>query len=187
MADHICPWWMGHVLACPLRRWFEKPEKVLAPYVTRGMTALDVGPGMGFFSLPLARMVGPDGRVVCVDVQPQMINSLRRRAGRAGLLERMDLRVCDTRSLGLDDLAGEIDLALGLAVAHEMPDIASFMRQIHAVLAPDGRFLLAEPAGHVKPDEFEKTVATAEQTGFSISDRPPIKRYHTVVLIRAEQ
>jgi len=182
MADHICPWWIGYLLACPLRRWYQKPERILAPYVRPGMTALDVGPGMGFFSLPLARMVGPDGRVVCVDLQPQMIDSLRRRARRAGLLDRMDLRVCGKDSLGLDDLSGKIDLALGFAVAHEMPDVASFMQQIHAALAPDGRFLLAEPSGHVKPDEFEQTIAAAEQAGFVVIDRPELKRSHTAVL-----
>jgi SAM-dependent methyltransferase len=186
MAHHICPWWMGYVLASPLRRLWQNPKKILGPYVRPGMTALDVGPGMGFFSLPLARMVGPDGRVVCVDIQPQMIDSLRRRAKRDRLLERMDLRICDDDSLGLDDLTGRVDLALGFAVAHEMPDVVSFVRQIHAALAPGGRFLLAEPAGRVQPDEFNRTVHEAEEAGFAVIDRPDIKRSRSVVLQRRD-
>ena len=54
----VCPWWMGYLLACPLRRFFEDPAKILATYVREGMTVLEPGPGMGFFTLELARRVG---------------------------------------------------------------------------------------------------------------------------------
>ena len=49
------------------------------------MTVLEPGPGMGFFTLELARIVGPEGRVVAVDVQPKMVEGLQKRARRAGL------------------------------------------------------------------------------------------------------
>jgi ubiquinone/menaquinone biosynthesis C-methylase UbiE len=51
------------------------------------MTVLAPGPGMGFFTIPLARLVGPSGRVIAVDLQPKMIESLKRRASKAGVLE----------------------------------------------------------------------------------------------------
>ena len=59
MANHICPWWVGYLLANPLRRIFENPDKLLAPFVCNGMTVIDYGCGMGFFTIPLARLVGP--------------------------------------------------------------------------------------------------------------------------------
>ena len=56
MAERVCPWWLGYLLASPVRRWMaENPESLLAPYVREGMTVLEPGPGMGFFTLPLAR------------------------------------------------------------------------------------------------------------------------------------
>ncbi len=74
------------LLASPVRRWMgENPEALLTPYVREGMTVLEPGPGMGFFTLPLARMVGPAGRVVAVDIQARMLDALERRARKAGL------------------------------------------------------------------------------------------------------
>jgi ubiquinone/menaquinone biosynthesis C-methylase UbiE len=81
MAEHgVCPWWVGYILASPIRKLAQNPAPMLKPFVRIGMTVLEPGPGMGFFTLELARLVGPEGRVIAVDVQPQMITGLRRRA-----------------------------------------------------------------------------------------------------------
>jgi hypothetical protein len=58
MPGRVCPWWLGYLLASPMRRWLENPTKLLAPYVQQGMTVLEPGPGMGFFTLEPARLVG---------------------------------------------------------------------------------------------------------------------------------
>jgi len=60
MAKRVCPWWLGYFLASPVRRWLmrEDPAQILAPYVREGMTVLEPGPGMGFFTLELAMRVG---------------------------------------------------------------------------------------------------------------------------------
>ncbi|MFY9643515.1 MAG: hypothetical protein WCD20_15720 [Rhodomicrobium sp.] len=69
MAKHrVCPWWMGYLLASPIRKWWQDPARILSPYVRAGMTVLEPGPGMGFFTLEIARLVGPSGRLVAVDV-----------------------------------------------------------------------------------------------------------------------
>ena len=182
MAERICPWWAGYLLASPIRRWFEKPEEVLGPHLSSGATALDVGCAMGFFSLPMAELVGPSGRVVCVDLQERMIRSLRKRAARAGLSDRIETRVCSARSLGLRDLEGEIDFALAYAVVHEVPDAAPFLAEIAEALAPGGRFLIAEPRGHVSEEALEATTAAAQRAGLSVVDRPVIKRSRTALL-----
>jgi len=77
MAGHgVCPWWIGYLLASPLRRLQCDPAALLAPYVREGVAVLEPGPGMGFFTLELARRVGPTGRVIAVDIQPRMIDGL---------------------------------------------------------------------------------------------------------------
>jgi hypothetical protein len=69
MAEHsVCPWWVGYLLASPLRKLWQEPARILTPFVRPGMTALGPGPGMGFFTLELARLAGPAGRVVAIDV-----------------------------------------------------------------------------------------------------------------------
>jgi len=163
----VCPWYLGYLLASPLRRLLENPEKMLRPYVRPGMTVLEPGCGMGFFSLPLARLVGAEGRVVCVDLQQRMIDGLRRRARKAGVLDRIETAVCSTDDLGVGEWTGRIDLALVIHVIHEVPYADRFLRQIHAALRPGGTLVIIEPKGHVTPAQFEETLALAEAVGFS--------------------
>jgi hypothetical protein len=47
MPHSVCPWWLGYLLASPLRRLQYEPANILAPYVREGMTVLEYGPGMG--------------------------------------------------------------------------------------------------------------------------------------------
>ena len=176
MAQRVCPWWMGYLLASPIRRLLENPNKMLSGLIEPGMTVLDVGCAMGFFTLPAARMVGHRGRVIAVDLQEKMLNSLRRRARRAGLRERIELRNCGEADLGIDDLANQVDLALAFHVVHEVPEAARFFAQLYPTIKPGGRLLLAEPEGHVSIDEYAATEATARSTGFASLSRPEFKR-----------
>jgi len=184
MAEHVCPWWMGYVLISPLRRLSQNPRKILDSHVKPGMITLDVGCGMGYFSLAMAEMVGPEGKVVCIDLQPKMIQALERRASKAGVLDRVDHRVCDKDGLGLDDLGEKIDFALAFAIVHEVPDAESFFKQVHAALRPGGTCLLAEPKGHVSEKRFEETIATAQRAGFEVVGRPEVFRSRTALLNR---
>ena len=58
---HTCPVEMAGSLDFRLRRQFQNPQKILAPYIREGMTALDMGCGPGFFSIDMAQMVGKSG------------------------------------------------------------------------------------------------------------------------------
>lgn len=85
MAKHVCPIWVGYLLASPLRRLFQNPLKLLGSYTREGMTVVDIGCAMGFLTLALPELVGQRGRVIAVDVQEKMIETLRRRVVKAGL------------------------------------------------------------------------------------------------------
>jgi len=100
----VCPWWFGYLLLGPIRRLRHDPSAILAPYLHKGMTVLEPGPGMGFFTLELARRVGRTGRVIAIDVQPKMIERLKRRAANAHLADRIDARVTRADSMQLDGL-----------------------------------------------------------------------------------
>ncbi len=182
MAKRICPWWVGYLLVNPLRRLVQDPEKILPPYVKRGMTALDIGCGMGYFSLPLARMVGPTGRVICVDVQKKMLQGLQRKARRSGLADRIIPRLSLPESLGLQDFTRAVDFALAFAVIHELPGIPAFFAELAPAMKPGGVCLIAEPRGHVTVEEFNSTLAAAVEKGFSAVAGPEIAWSHTAVL-----
>lgn len=186
MAHRVCPWWIGYLLASPVRRWLgQDPVKILSPYIREGMTVLEPGPGMGFFTLELARRVGASGKVVAVDLQPKMIAGLKRRAEKAGLLDRIETRVAVSESLGVDDLAGRVDFTLAYALVHEMPDSAKFFREAAAVSKAGALLLLAEPSGHVKGDQFEIELKQAAEAGFLVGERPVVPHSRAVLLRKA--
>ncbi len=184
MSERVCPYWAGYFLANRLRKLLQNPYKILAPHVKSGMTVLDVGSAMGFFSLPLAEMVGPGGKVVCIDVQPKMLQVLRRRAAEAGLAERIETHVSSEDSIGLQGRDGSFDFALAFTMLHEVGNQAGFLREIYQMLKPGAALLLTEPIKHVSRAEFDRTVSLARQEGFVIADHPLIRLSHTVVLKR---
>ncbi len=181
-GEFVCPWWIGYLLVCPVRRWLNDPAKILAPYVHEGMTVLEPGPGMGFFTLELALLAGPSGRVIAVDIQPKMIASLRRRAKKAGLAGRIEARLVGPDSLGVADMANKVDFALAFAVVHEFPDTGKFFADVAQALRPGAALLLAEPPGHVKLPKFDAELAAAAGAGLRLEARPEIRRNHTALL-----
>lgn len=182
MGHRVCPWWLGYVLASPLRRLLQDPAAIIKPCVREGMTVLEPGPGMGFFTLEMARRVGANGRVVAVDVQPRMIAGLEKRLAKAGLLERTEERLAPSDSLGVQDLRGKIDFALAMAVVHEMPSSSRFFTEVAEALKPGASLLLAEPSGHVKQTAFEAELQAAAAAGFEVMERPAIPRSHAALL-----
>jgi 2-polyprenyl-3-methyl-5-hydroxy-6-metoxy-1,4-benzoquinol methylase len=181
---HLCPWWIGYLLVNPLRRLTENPEKILSPLVQPGMTAVDVGCAMGFFSLPLARMVGEHGRVVCVDVQERMLSTLVRRARRRGLDHVIEPGLCTQESLGLDSLKHRAGLVLAAHVVHESTHPGRFLSACRSMLRPGGHLLILEPRGHVSDDEFAATRKLVLDEGLIEQTPPKLRRSHTLVVQR---
>jgi ubiquinone/menaquinone biosynthesis C-methylase UbiE len=182
MAEHVCPVWVGYLLASPIRRWFHDPGKILGPHVRLGVIALDVGPGLGFFSIPLARMVGPGGRVICVDVQQAMLDRLDKRARARGVSDRIELRLCEDGSFGISDLDDRVDFALAFAVVHEMREPGSFFDATFRALRAGAKLLVAEPKNHVSIEAFAETAHAATGAGFVAVAPPRISRSHVLLL-----
>jgi 2-polyprenyl-3-methyl-5-hydroxy-6-metoxy-1,4-benzoquinol methylase len=167
-----------------MRKLGQNPSRILSPYVKQGDTVLDVGSAMGFFSLPMARLVGETGHVICIDLQEKMIRGLKRRAARNGLEKRIEMRVCTAKSLCIDDLTEKIDFALAFAVVHEVPDPARFLREIYSSLRKGGYFLLSEPTGHVTMEAFDLTLTATRDLGFSVVSSPVIRKSHSALFTK---
>jgi ubiquinone/menaquinone biosynthesis C-methylase UbiE len=171
LNSRVCPWWLIRTFDNPLRRLIHDPERILSGLVLPGQVAADIGCGIGYFTIPLARMVGPQGRVLAIDLQERMLDGVRKRAEKAGLSERIQL--CRATPAGLG-VAGPVDFVLTFYMFHEVPDQERFLGEIHALLKPGGRWLITEPPMHVTAADFEKTIALAAAAGFSLLSRPRI-------------
>jgi ubiquinone/menaquinone biosynthesis C-methylase UbiE len=184
MADHVCPPWVGRLLLSPLRRLVENPKKIFGPFVDEGMVVLEPGCAMGFFTLPLARMVGPEGSVIAVDIQPEMLAALERRARKAGLIERLDIREAGSEGLGIADLARSADFCALIHVAHEVPDQIHLFSEISNTLKPGGRLLVIEPDWHVTPEEFEISLSAATAAGLRRIESATVQKGRKALLER---
>ena len=112
---HVCPWWFVRSFDNPIRRLLYDPEQIFGDWVRPGMHVLDIGCGAGFNSEGLARLVGPDGLVVAVDLQAHMLAMTRRRLERGGLAERAEFV-----KFSANDLRLSREPRFGFAVAFSM-------------------------------------------------------------------
>jgi ubiquinone/menaquinone biosynthesis C-methylase UbiE len=174
-----CPWWLLFTFDNPLRQWVHNPKKILGPFVSPGQTVLDVGCGMGYFSLGLAELVGAHGKVIAADLQPQMLAGLRQRAKRAGLEARIYPQLSAPEAIGLSE---PVDFALAFWMVHEVRQREPFLREIHSHLKPRGKFLVVEPVIHVSGFDFERTVTLGQKIGFQALARPQVTASRAILL-----
>jgi ubiquinone/menaquinone biosynthesis C-methylase UbiE len=138
--------------ACPYGwRWMldNLPRRVVHPlrstvdgfHIDKGQTVLEVGPGTGYFTVEVARRVGAEGRVVCVDIQPEMIGALRRRLLRKGVANALPV-VGDALGLPLADRS--VDCAFLVTVLGEVPDRAEALAELRRILKPGGILSITE-------------------------------------------
>jgi 2-polyprenyl-3-methyl-5-hydroxy-6-metoxy-1,4-benzoquinol methylase len=177
--NHVCPWWLAYTFDNPVRKLFHQPSKILGPYIEKGMKVMDVGCGMGFFSIGMAKMVGDEGKVFSVDLQQKMLEVTQKRAKRAGLAARIFPHRCQPDTLGLKE---KVDFILTFWMVHEVKNKNSFFSELHSNLAAGGKILIAEPKIHVSPKAFQKTMKIAQSTGLRLCGRPAIRFSLTALL-----
>lgn len=180
----VAPWWSHYFADHFFRRLIHPPRKILGPHLAEGMTVLDLGCGMGVFTLAMARMVGPRGRVLAVDLAQRSLDILSKRAARAGLAERVVPRLGAADEIGLEEFSAAVDFALAFWMVHEAPAVPRFMAQVRGLLASRARFLVVEPIRHVPPAAFEAEIAAAADAGLDVLDRPRV-RWSRAVLLEA--
>lgn len=167
----VCPPWLSFLLELRFRRFIHNPEKIFRKYLKDGDTAVDLGCGSGYFTIPMARMVGPAGRVIAVDLQEKMLSKVRKKADRAQLTERIVFHQCAPQQIGWQSQA---DFILAFYMFHETPDPAAFLEEIKKILAEDGKLLIVEPPVHVTKKNFSRLHQLVEASGLNIIGRPYI-------------
>ena len=179
---HLCPWWLGYFLINPLRKYMHNPENILGSYIHSGMKVIDYGSAMGYFSLPLAKMVGDLGKVYCFDVQEKMLFKLMRRAKNAGLENIIDPRLMTNDDTAYSDLQQSVDFILLFAVAHEVADQKRLFTILLGMMKSKAALLFAEPNGHVSFKDFEHSISIAESAGLKRLSPLKIGGTHAILL-----
>lgn len=180
----ICPWWMCFTFDNVIRKVFHNPEQMLHPYIKEGSVVLDVGPGMGYFTIPVAKMVSENGQVIAADIQERMLLAIKKRAQRSGLEERISLHLCSSNSLGVNS---KVDFILAFWMMHEVPDKQRLLAELLFLLKDNGAFLLVEPKVHTTKADFEETVCLAEQAGFTRYKNPEIFLSRSALFKKAKE
>jgi ubiquinone/menaquinone biosynthesis C-methylase UbiE len=178
---HVCPRWLCFTFDNAFRKLLQDPYKILRPYIKEGDTVLDVGPGIGYFTIPLAELVGDSGRVIAADIQQEMLNVIKKRAQRASVLQRIALQLASSDSLGIKT---KLDFILAFWMVHEVPDKQRFLAELYSLLKDDGKFLMAEPKFHVTKAKFAQTVHLALKTGFTLGHSPHISLSQSALFIK---
>ena len=163
------------------RRLVNDPEAILQPYVRPGQTVADVGCGPGFFTMALAKLVGPNGRVIAIDLERSLLEIVRRNAGKHGFEGRIAIQRCTSESTGLGE---PVDFVLCFWVMHEVKFPKRVFSELYQVMKKDALLLIAEPWAHVGKKSFEATVLNAKEAGFAIVGEPRIRSSYSVILGR---
>jgi SAM-dependent methyltransferase len=133
----------------PQRRLKDVPLK-------EGMAVVDYGCGPGRYALPIAKLVGPKGKVFAVDIQSLAINTVKEKATRESLTNIEPILV-DSYNTGIQD--SSIDLVLLVDTFHQIKDYGALFQEIHRILRGDG--ILFMDSGHMKMSKAKEMVESA--------------------------
>jgi len=149
----VALWWRKNPSACPYgqRFWVEAPHPIITRERLRevlrpepGERILEIGPGVGYYTLDMAKWVGVEGKIEIFDLQQEFLDHTIRRAGERGLANIVPTRG-DATDLPYED--DSIDAVVLTAVLGEIPDPVAALRQIKRVLKPSGRLVVGELFG----------------------------------------
>lgn len=176
---YVCPVELAGSLDNFFRRLVHKPRKILEPYISTGMTVLDLGCGPGFFTAELAKMVGEDGRVIAADLQQGMLEKVKSRIRATDLENRVVIHICQSDRIGF---SGNVDFVLAFWMVHEVPDQQRMFVELKSLLNPGGRIWIIEPKFHVTEKAFNTMVIKLESAGLKIIERPKVSISRSVLL-----
>jgi ubiquinone/menaquinone biosynthesis C-methylase UbiE len=148
------------------RRWV--PTILDNVGIQPGECVLELGPGPGVFTVEAARRVEPEGRLIAVDIQPEMIAQVEERVSEAGLTN-VEIHVANAYDLPLDDAS--VDRAFLVTVLPEIPDQARALAELRRVLKAGG--LLSVTEEFLDPDYpfVFQTIRCVEAAGFALEHR----------------
>ena len=178
------------LLEGPDREKWQKPDLIMdALNIADGSTVADIGAGAGWFTIRLARRVGPRGTVYAQDVQRQMLEAIRRRVAKEGL-QNVQPRLGEGSNPNLP--AASLDAVLVVDVYPEVEDRVTFLRNLGSSLKPNGRIGIVNykpgiggpgPTGEGVRVESVAVEADAQAAGLRVLSRESFLPYQYMVVL----
>ena len=176
------------LLEAPDRDLWQRPDQVMdAMGIADASVVADIGAGSGWFTIRLARRVGPQGLVYAEDVQPEMINAITRRVQREGLT---NVRAVRGQNSDPRLPPGSLDAILVVDAYHEVEDRVTMLKNLARALKPQGRIGVVDfkldgtgpgpsPEERVSPDVVVKDAAKA---GLRLVSQEPFLQYQYLLI-----
>ena len=163
------PAYLGYLLSSRFRLWVYPPQQLIERSgIKKGMTVVDLGCGSGAFTPYVARMVGKEGKVYAVDIQPAMLRQVERKLARVEFRDIGNIEIKQSNAYSLPFEDETIDLVYMVAVLPEIPDRARALKEIRRVLCPDGTLAVTEIIQDPDYSWKSTTVRICRQNGFTL-------------------
>ena len=173
------PEFFANIIDNPLRRRIQPPDITpIRHQIELGMKVLEVGPGNGTYTMATARRVGKHGKVITIDIEPKMIERVKKRAQVEGL-NNIDARVADVFELPFED--GYFDAVYMITVIGEIPTPERAMREFYRVLSPQGTLSFSELVMDPDYPLASSIERKAQSVGFRLKERVGNFFYYTLI------
>jgi ubiquinone/menaquinone biosynthesis C-methylase UbiE len=180
--DHhhfVCPAELAYSLDNWLRKLVHNPGKILRPYLSKGMTVLDLGCGPGYFSLGIARIVTSSGKVIAADLQEKMLEKVNRKISETEFSKIFELQKCQADRICVIE---KVDFVLAFWMIHEVPDKAKLFAELKSIIKPEGKIFIVEPKFHVTKSAFDNMLSIIHDVGFKVVETPKVAISRAVIL-----
>lgn len=181
--NHTCPWWLCFTFDNPLRKLIHNPIKILNPFIKTNDSVLDLGPGMGYFTLPICEIVGNNGTVYAADIQKKMLDVIDTKAKQKNI-KNLKTFLIEEDGLNIDF---SFDMVLLFWMFHEVSGKEALVNELKNKLKVSGKILLVEPKIHVGRKQFAKELDIVQNVGFEIIDYPKIFISNSATLMKAKK
>lgn len=179
--SRTCPVELAGGLDNSVRRFLQNPQKLLKPFISKGMTVLDLGCGPGFFSIEIAKMLRNSGKVIAADLQPGMLEKVKNKIKGTELERRIELHQCEDTKVGVNE---NVDFILAFYMIHEVANQALLFDELKTILKSDGKIYIIEPKFHVSMKSFEFMINKIKNIGFEVIERPKVFFSRTALLTK---
>jgi len=175
----------------PERAATQKPDEVVAAlHLQPGQTVADLGAGSGYFTFRLARAVGPDGRVLAVDIEPGMLDAIRKRGLDEKGGEGVSTILADQDNPNLPD--GQVDLVLVVDTFHHLHNRVAYLRGLARDLSRDGRVAIVDfkkeelPIGPPLEHKLarETVIGEFEEAGYTLAREESFLPYQYFLIFK---
>jgi len=177
------PQFLANIIDNPLRRAIQPPrETAIRHGLKKGMNVLEVGPGNGRYTIAAANVLGPEGKIVTIDIEKKMIERVIKRVKQENVAN-VNAEVADVYKLPYEDLF--FDVIYMIAVINEIPDQKSAFKEFHRVLKSDGLLVFSELLMDPDYPTAKSLIKKAQSNGFKLNEKIGNVFYYTLKFNKA--